>query len=263
MRKLLLPLLALCLALPLCAASGETVFNFSEGTAEFTDKAAETAEWTYPIPLDILRDEADVLRLVNKTNTLDKGYPPNDALHQLADVSVRKTENVEMPARAIADEALVAMFAAATGEGLTLLVESGYRSHGRQAALYERKLAQVGKDDGTVQSPGASEHQTGLAFDIINPAWTKEPYLHERFAETDEGTWLAANCAKYGFIIRYPKDKREITGIRYEPWHLRYVGVEVALYMTAQNLCLEEFTAEYRHALGQYAVLTGNPSLLN
>ena len=89
---------------------------------------------------------------------------------------------------------------------------------------------QVDKD---TARPGYSEHQTGLAFDIIN--------TDPSFDSTPEGKWLAANCYKYGFIIRYPKGKENITGFVYEPWHIRYLGVEIATSVYDSGLCLEEY----------------------
>ena len=92
-----------------------------------------------------------------------------------------------------------------------------------------------------VTLPGTSEHQIGLAFDIVNNEYA---HLGEGFGETKEGLWLAENCYKYGFILRYPKDKEYITTIEYEPWHFRYVGREAAAYMTFKGLTLEEFWEE-------------------
>ena len=86
--------------------------------------------------------------------------------------------------------------------------------------------------------PGYSEHETGLAVDIVS---VDHQTLDRDFADTPEGQWLAANSAQYGFLVRYTADKQEITGITYEPWHFRYVGRDAALAMQQQNLCLEEY----------------------
>ena len=85
--------------------------------------------------------------------------------------------------------------------------------------------------------PGASEHQIGLALDIVTDSYRE---LNEGFAETAAGKWLAENSYKYGFILRYPLGKEYITGIEYEPWHFRYVGVEAATVITEQGITLEE-----------------------
>lgn len=277
-RRILGALLAVALCLPVVAAGDEdTHFDYSklgapagsadtagEGQPAAVDQQSAEPVWTYPISMDILRDELDVIQLVNRSNLLTKDYPPSDELHKLVDISVPKKTNVEMLSRVIASDALTAFFAAAEEAGYSLVVQSAYRSYGGQASTYARYIERVGKDDGYSQPPGASEHQTGLAFDVTSKAWARdEEYLNKRFAQTAEGQWMAANCARFGFIIRYAEDKEEITGINYEPWHLRYVGVEVAQYMTENNLSLEEFTAQWRDALGQYAIQIGDPSIMS
>jgi D-alanyl-D-alanine carboxypeptidase len=106
--------------------------------------------------------------------------------------------------------------------------------------LYNNDVkANKGIDDHSTQIPGASEHQTGLAVDLVSREWLGYT-LTEAFADTAEARWLASRCAEFGFIIRYPKEKESITGIVYEPWHLRYVGIEAARYMTDNQLTLEE-----------------------
>ena len=127
------------------------------------------------------------------------------------------------------------MKADAAAEGLTLKIVSGYRSYRQQTNTY----ANFSKRDGQALAdtysarPGHSEHQTGLAMDINS--------VYKRFANTPEGIWLAANCVKYGFILRYPEGKEHITGYMYEPWHIRYVGTDVAKAVSESGLCLEEF----------------------
>ena len=89
-----------------------------------------------------------------------------------------------------------------------------------------------------VAIPGTSEHHTGLALDIVTPTYQVLDY---GFDTTEAFKWLYENCSKYGFILRYPKDKSDITKITYEPWHYRYVGVETAKYIMENNMCLEEY----------------------
>ena len=134
-----------------------------------------------------------------------------------------------------ANAALQQMFAAASAEGLNLFVRSGFRSYSTQKSLYNSYVRRDGAAaaDRYSARPGHSEHQTGLAFDI-NKA-------NSSFAGSPEATWLAANCHKYGFIIRYPADKEAITGYIYEPWHVRYLGVETATVVYNSGLCLEEY----------------------
>lgn len=128
------------------------------------------------------------------------------------------------------------MYAAASKAGFSSMnIMSGFRSYSYQRYVFNNWCSIYGKAVASTLSaePGHSEHQTGLAFDISS---TKTAY-----GDTDEGKWLAENCWKYGFIIRYAKDKTDITGYIYEPWHVRYVGVNAAKLIYNSGLCLEEF----------------------
>lgn len=141
---------------------------------------------------------------------------------------------------ALTDEtwnAFLEMRRAASAEGYYLYVASGYRSYRTQYALYEDYAATDGYEvtDTYSARPGFSEHQTGLAFDLNT--------VDDAFGETPEGKWVAAHCQEYGFILRYPKDGQEKTGFKFEPWHLRYVGKELAqkLYKDDSWITLEEY----------------------
>lgn len=129
------------------------------------------------------------------------------------------------------------MNADAKSLGLSLWIASGYRSYWTQNTLYNNYVASDGKEEADTYSarPGYSEHQTGLAFDLNS--------VEDSFANTDEGKWVKDNCYRYGLIIRYPKGKESITGYIYEPWHLRYVGVDLAtkLYNDGDWITLEEY----------------------
>lgn len=127
------------------------------------------------------------------------------------------------------------MAADAAGEGIDLWIKSGYRSYSRQKEIYNNYAAQDGKAaaDRYSARPGHSEHQTGLAFDVNS--------LSQSFENTAEGKWLAQNCWKYGFIIRYPKGKESVTGYMYEPWHIRYLGEATAKAVYDSGLTLEEY----------------------
>lgn len=152
------------------------------------------------------------------------------------------------------------MYNSAKKDGVTLYLRSGYRSMKTQSVNYnanvQRLLKQgVTKDEAIRQTnlyytvPGHSEHHSGLAFDIITPEYHRDIYtLNEKFAQTKAYTWLRENCAEYGFILRYPKEKYNITTINFEPWHYRYVGVEHAKYITENNLCLEEYVELLKQA---------------
>ncbi len=127
------------------------------------------------------------------------------------------------------------MKAAASRQGMTLYICSGYRSYWTQDALYRRYCAEDGRAAADTYSarPGYSEHQTGLAIDLND--------VTDNFGNSREGKWVAAHCHEYGFIIRYPKGKQKITGYMYEPWHVRYVGVKLATKLHDSGLTLEEY----------------------
>lgn len=161
--------------------------------------------------------------IANKTYSLPADYDPG-ALHPDTQAAFNE------------------MRAAAAAEGLTLKIISGYRPYSQQKSTYNNYSARDGKElaDRYSARPGHSEHQTGHAIDLNS--------LRQSFANTDEGIWIAEHCAEYGFILRYGKDKEEKTGFMYEPWHLRYLGKELAKAVTESGLCLEEFlgiTSEY------------------
>lgn len=147
--------------------------------------------------------------------------------------------------RADAAAALEEMFAACKAEiGVTLKAVSGYRSYQRQATIYQNKLDRVKtqeKADQYVARPGASEHQLALAMDVGQK--NDEVNLTSSFGKTKGGKWVAEHCWEYGFILRFPADKCEMTGIGYEPWHYRYVGKEAAQAMRESGQCLEEYLA--------------------
>ncbi|HIU15700.1 MAG TPA: M15 family metallopeptidase [Candidatus Ventricola intestinavium] len=211
-----------------------------------------TLSQSSPLPIDIaiLEDPLDVLRLVNRDNLLDKDYPDQT-------IDMYKLENVTLPVtkgshqlRPVANAALEELFKAAAAEGMELYVGSSYRRYRNQEVIYYNRVKRMGYDDGYSQMAGASEHQMGLAADVVSAEYAD--LFQTEFGETPEGIWLRENCARFGFIIRYPEDKTDITGVRYEPWHLRYVGPEAAAYIMENDLTLEEFSALRIIALGEY-----------
>lgn len=205
------------------------------------------AEWTYPIPLEML-ETSEYIVLANTENLLDSGYIPGD----MVKLTCKKISSDPIQMRESAANALYTMFDAAKAEGITIYAHSGYRSYQTQNTMYYNRLKKNnGKDDGVVAYPGSSDHQTGLGIDVINKAGIGKKFT-KAFADTKEGKWLAEHCWEYGFIIRYQQDKEDLTKIIYEPWHLRYVGVQVAEYMRENNLCLEEFTEEWKEAAAAY-----------
>lgn len=134
-----------------------------------------------------------------------------------------------------AQKAFNKMQADAYSEGLNIYISSAFRSYEYQSQLYQRYVNRDGKAEADRYSarPGHSEHQTGLAFDLNT--------IDSSFADTAEGKWVAEHCYEYGFIIRYPADKEAVTGFLYEPWHIRYLGTDIAKDVYDSGLCLEEY----------------------
>ncbi len=145
------------------------------------------------------------------------------------------------------------MIAAAKNDGITLVIISGFRTYQGQTTLFNNKVNQYinrgySRDKAKelaaqyVAPPGTSEHLTGLAVDLISSNWySYNSDLNSNFENTKEFEWLYNNCARFGFCLRYPKDKVAITGYNYEPWHYRYVGVEAATEIMNRKICLEEY----------------------
>jgi len=183
----------------------------------------------------------DILILVNKKCDISKDYVPKN----LGEVDIRFSPGTALKQKMMqeeAAEALEELFKEAEKEDIILYGVSGYRSYEYQKQIYDRKVKAVGKKEAGkyVAYPGQSEHQTGLAMDVTNEAGVSKS-LTENFGETKEGQWLEDNAHKFGFIIRYPEGKEEITGYNYEPWHIRYVGTEASEEIRDQRIVLEEY----------------------
>lgn len=178
--------------------------------------------------------------LVNKTRALPENYVPED-LVTLSEVPTVLSNPEVNQLRNDACEALTEMFNAAKDEGYELHARSGYRSYYTQAALYSSYVESYGKQaaDKYSAKPGQSEHQTGLSMDITCEALNYK--LDTTFDQTEEGKWVLENAHHFGFIIRYPKGKEEITGYSYEPWHIRYLGIELAEEVYDSGLTLDEY----------------------
>lgn len=179
--------------------------------------------------------------LVNRTSNLSETYVPED-LVKLTDVPTVLSNPEVNQLREVAYEALKKLFAASKDEaGYDLYARSGYRSYNTQVSLYSSYVANHGQEaaDTFSAKPGQSEHQTGLSMDITCEAMNFQ--LDDTFGSTDEGKWVAENAHRFGFIIRYPKGKEDITGYMYEPWHIRYLGVELATDVYESGLTLEEY----------------------
>lgn len=189
-------------------------------------------------PLDLVADSITVF--INKEYGLPKDYVPEDL--EIPNIYFDFSYYDEKKLlRTVAARAIEELCEAAEAEGLSISGVSGYRSYNRQKSIYENNIRTRGYAYTSKYSaqPGYSEHQSGLSIDLSTPSLNNT--LQTKFAETPEGIWLAKNCYKFGFIIRYPEGKEHITGYSYEPWHVRYVGIELATYLTENQLTLEEY----------------------
>ncbi len=182
-------------------------------------------------------DTDSILVIANKKHALPAGYEPTDLVRPKVDMLN------ECFIRSLAASALEEMFAAAEADGVHLVLGSGYRAETLQRQLYDKYVTQYGREaaDSFSSRPGFSDHQTGLAVDISDH--DARNYLTEEFENTPEGQWLIQHAYEYGFIMRYPRGKEEITGITYEPWHYRYVGQEAAadIYNGGSWYAMEEY----------------------
>lgn len=198
-----------------------------------------TVKGQYKTDLSLLGGGEDwMLTLVNKENPLSDNYSPK---------LERLQNGLEFDARAI--DQLNLMLSDAKELGLSPVVCSAYRSIEYQQKLFDnqvnsqmsrglsREQAEI-ETSKAISYPGTSEHNLGLAVDIVSIDYQ---ILDERQAETAEIKWLIEHCKEYGFILRYPKDKIDITGVIYEPWHFRYVGIEAAKEIMNDGITLEEY----------------------
>lgn len=175
----------------------------------------------------------------------------NDKLRPLNPIDYAPPDMVSAPVKHIsaplmrpaAAAAMVAMFAAASAEGAgDMQIQNSYRSYSTQLSVHARLVSQLGKAKADAQSAraGYSEHQTGWTADVA--AYPSKCNIQECFGTTPQGKWLAANAWKYGFVIRYPQGKQQITGYIYEPWHVRWVGTYLSTEMHNTGITtLEEF----------------------
>ena len=268
-RKLVTLLLALFL--PLCAGAEDAEISIMD-TAGFIleDVSYDDVAWNFPV--DLSEMDPELVRLANKEMLLPSDYVPDDLVVMKTrkqdkeghntNGGVKKASGSTMKLREECAAALVTMLEDALDEGISLHLKSAYRSYQTQATMYYNRLQQNhGKDMGNVAMAGASDHQTGLGCDLLPGNWLNKG-MTTKMATTEGCQWMAANCARYGFILRYPEDKVEITKINYEPWHFRYVGVPAATYIMENGLCLEEFHAELQAAIDQFLADGGKRSLV-
>ena len=188
-----------------------------------------------PVDTDIEKNNE---MLTNKFHKLTNEYNPDD----LIDISNVYSYGENQKLRKNAYDAFISMFNAAKKENITLIINSSYRSYEEQEEIYNKYTKWYGEEDTDkiAAKPGFSEHQTGLAVDIQSYNTNKD-----NFEESDAFKWLNENAYKYGFILRYPKDKEYLTGYGYESWHYRYVGLEIAKYIKENNITFDEYYAYF------------------
>ena len=193
------------------------------------------------ITCDNNEKSGDYLVLVNKNHQLSSDYTPENLTIPNVNFTPN-TSNEEKMMQEEAARALEKLFKSASKENMKLYGLSGYRSYESQKQVYDKRVKKVGKKqaDEYVAHPGASEHQTGLAMDLTNEEGS-EGKLKVDFGQTKEGQWVKSNAQNFGFIMRYPKEKEDVTGYRCESWHIRYVGVKVAKEIFNKHMVLEEF----------------------
>lgn len=256
--------------------TGNTSINTTETTDIHTTDTAGNTQSTTDETTNVSTDTAtsakpDTKTDTNKNDTVDNTDGPTDSFDKdewymlLANRDNPVPEGFTFPSAKVysagqnwtldarcADD-MKAMIAAAKKDGVDLIICSAYRTVERQTNNFNNKVKEyVNKGYSEEEAkeitatiiavPGTSEHHTGLAADIVTPSYQR---LNEGFAETEAFRWLYEHCAEYGFIMRYAKDKQDITKIIYEPWHYRYVGKEAAQIIMNEGICLEEFLEKY------------------
>ena len=183
----------------------------------------------------------DTAILVNKYYYLESDYIPDDL------VNISQTyswgENGSQKTRQVVYDAFIDMWNAANKEGYYLMVNSSFRNYQDQESVYNAYKNTSGETyaNSIATKPGFSEHQTGLALDIFSKSNTNK----NTFKDTPEAKWLKENAYKYGFILRYPEEFEEVTGITFEPWHYRYVGKDIAKYIYENNITFDEYYAYF------------------
>ena len=183
----------------------------------------------------------DTLMIVNKYYKLNNEFAPEDIIP----ISSKYAwgENGSKTTRKITFDAYLNMYNAAKNDGITLMINSSYRTYNEQEQVYKNYDEKYGNEyaDEIAARPGHSEHQTGLALDIFCTTNSNR----KTFKDTEAYQWLLNNSYKYGFILRYPEGKENITGFTFESWHYRYVGLEIATYIHENNITFDEYYAYF------------------
>lgn len=243
-------------------STGETVLGIASGDVSAQVKIIAKPK---PLPPESTLPPLYYEKLViaNYKNTLSADYVPDNLIKIPDNYTAENYYGIYVSSETF--EAYKQLYAGMYKEMQSRMhIISAYRSYAKQSELYNKAVSAYmaqGKTStearvlalATTQTPGNSEHQLGNTIDVSNDTSTDHNYQ-----DTPEGKWLAENAYKYGFIIRYPADKEDVTRIEYEPWHIRYVGVNHAAYMYVNNLCLEEYVdlqEQAEEAATDYALL--------
>ena len=233
----------LSLILVAAVLSGLTACSGTDGGSSKDLSSQETEEVDAAKAAQLAEDEANGLfLLVNKEHPVDADYVPED-LEPIRYYAEDRNANSRYM-RAEAADHFHRLVEAAAQEGIDIVMTTAYRSYEFQEILWNYNVSQKGEEEANKTSarPGESEHQTGLAVDLST---SEIDYRNSYdFENTAAGKWVAENAHRFGFIIRFPQNKTDITGDSYEPWHLRYVGETAAADIYEQNLTLEEYVEQ-------------------
>lgn len=220
----------------------ETETDKNNAEKESAQRQVEVDEAVKPAQagLQTLAHPEGIPVLVNKQYSLPEDYKPADLIYPKVDFIFQDKIDKRMM-REEAGKALEVMFQAAEKENMHFAGVSAYRSHQTQIAVFNNYVAKDGEEKAKTYSamPGTSEHETGLAIDVTTHDGACA--AQDCFGDTKEAAWLAEHAHEYGFIIRYPEGKENITGYKYEPWHIRYVGVDAATEIFETKSTLEEY----------------------
>lgn len=227
------------------AATGASVVitaDYKGKTASITVKVKYSLDDTVAVSggKAVVTNQQDMAVVINKKRGLAENYTPSDLTEPQVPFSFSEKNDKRM-LRKEAAQALEKLFKLAAQDGIKLYGVSGYRSYATQKSIYNNNVKTQGQAsaDKVSAQPGFSEHQTGLAIDVSSAS--AKFALEETFGTTVEGKWLVDHAHEAGFIIRYPKGKESITGYSYEPWHIRYVGQEMAKEIYENKWTLEEY----------------------
>jgi zinc D-Ala-D-Ala carboxypeptidase len=228
-------------ATPAASTSTSTPKSSASTSPSASGSPANTSKpSSQPNAVSVVANPKEVAVLVNKSFRLPEGYKPDPLVEPNVPFIFEGKSEKRMLRKEAAD-ALEKLFAGAKADGVSLAGVSGYRSEATQTTLYNNYVKKDGVEAANKYSakPGTSEHQTGLAIDVSGS--TGKCAAEDCFAGTKEANWLVDHAAEYGYILRYLKGKESITGYQYEPWHIRFVGKDIAKEIMAKGITLEEY----------------------